>query len=72
MILAIGMLVDFLERADCLFICNTPISMRKSFEGISNVIEEKFPRELLTGSFFIFLNRQRDHMNLLEFDSLLC
>jgi hypothetical protein len=33
--------------------------MRKSFEGLGNIIEEKFPGELLTGSFFIFLNRQR-------------
>jgi transposase len=48
-----------ISHADRLFICNTPISMRKSFEGLSNIIEEKFPGELLTGSFFIFLNRQR-------------
>ena len=42
--------------------------MRKSFEGLSNIIEEKFPGELLTGSFFIFLNRQRDHMKVMFWD----
>ena len=57
-----------ISHADRLFICNTPISMRKSFEGLSNIIEEKFPGELLTGSFFIFLNRQRDHMKVMFWD----
>jgi hypothetical protein len=46
----------------------TPISMRKSFKGLSNIIEEKFPGVLLSGSFFIFLNRQRDHMKVMFWD----
>lgn len=50
------------------FICNTPISMRKSFEGLSATIEEMFPGELLTGSLFVFLNRQRHHMKVMTWD----
>lgn len=52
-----------------LFICNYPLSMRKSFEGLSAVVEQLFPGELLSGAFFIFLNRQRDHMKVLVWDS---
>jgi transposase len=51
-----------------LFICNYPLSMRKSFEGLSAVVEQLFPGELLSGAFFIFLNRQRDHMKVLVWD----
>lgn len=47
------------------FLCKTPISMRKSFEGLSHVIEELFPGELLSGSFFVFLNRSKDHMKVM-------
>lgn len=51
-----------------LFLCQKPISMRKSFEGLSAVVEELFPGELLSGAFFIFLNRYRDHMKVLFWD----
>ena len=42
--------------------------MRKSFEGLSKEIEQFFPGELLSGAFFIFLNRYRDHMKVLFWD----
>ena len=51
-----------------LFLCQYPMSMRKSFEGLSTNIEELFPGELLSGAFFIFLNRRRDHMKVLYWD----
>lgn len=51
-----------------LFLCQTPVSMRKSFEGLSAIVEELFPNELLTGAFFIFLNRRKDHMKVLFWD----
>jgi transposase len=43
--------------------------MRKSFEGLSAAVEETFPGELLSGAFFIFLNRRRDHMKVLYWDA---
>lgn len=51
-----------------LFLCQEPMSMRKSFEGLSAVVEELFPGELLSGAFFIFLNRRKDHMKVLFWD----
>lgn len=51
-----------------IFLYQTPMSMRKSFEGLSAVIEELFPGELLSGSFFIFLNRRKDHLKVLFWD----
>lgn len=51
-----------------LFLCQRPITMHKSFEGLSALVEELFPGELLSGAGFIFLNRQRDHMKVLVWD----
>lgn len=51
-----------------LFLCQHSVSMHKSFEGLSAEIEQLFPGELLSGAFFIFLNRQRDHMKVLFWD----
>jgi len=51
-----------------LFLCQQPMSMRKSFEGLSKEVEQLFPGELLSGAFFIFLNRYRDHMKVLFWD----
>ena len=51
-----------------LFLCSHPMSMRKSFDGLTAEVEKLFPRELLTGAFFIFLNRRKDHMKVLFWD----
>jgi transposase len=51
-----------------LFLCQQPMSMRKSFEGLGKEVEQLFPGELLSGAFFIFLNRRRDHMKVLFCD----
>jgi len=51
-----------------LFLCQHPVNMRKSFEGLSALVEQLFPEELLSGALFIFLNRRKDHMKVLFWD----
>ena len=48
-----------------IFLCKDPVNMRKSFEGLSAVVEQLFPGELLSGALYIFLNRERNHMKVL-------
>jgi len=51
-----------------IFVCQHPINMQKSFEGLSAVVEELFPQELFTGAFFVFINRFKTHAKVLFWD----
>lgn len=51
-----------------LFLCQHPVNMKKSFEGLSAIVEQLFPGEILSGAFFIFINRRKDHMKVLFWD----
>lgn len=51
-----------------IFICHHPINMRKSFEGLSAIVEEMFPEEIFSGAFFVFLNRRKNLMKVLFWD----
>lgn len=51
-----------------IFLCKDPMNMHKSFEGLGSAIERLFPGELLSGAFFIFLNRYKDSMKVMFWD----
>jgi transposase len=42
--------------------------MRKSFDGLSGLVEECFRQDLLDGHLFLFVNRRRDRIKVLYFD----
>ena len=45
-----------------------PADMRKSFDGLSGIVREKFGREPTDGTLFLFINRRRDRIKLLYWD----
>lgn len=45
-----------------------PVDMRKSFEGLSALVDMAFPGKLLTGSLFLFLNRRRNLIKILYWE----
>jgi transposase len=49
------------------FLFKEATSMHKSFEGLSALVDEAFPDELMKG-YFIFLNRRKDRMKVLYWD----
>jgi transposase len=51
-----------------IFLYDRSIDMRKSFEGLSQLIEVSYPGKLLTGALFLFLNRRRDLIKILHWD----
>jgi transposase len=57
-----------LSAAVRIFVCTKATDMRKSFDGLSGLVQECFGQDLLTGHLFLFLNRRRDRMKILFFD----
>jgi len=51
-----------------IYLYKKPIHMNCSFEGLSNLVEQKFPDQLLTGAYFIFINKPRSKIKIITWD----
>ena len=52
-----------------IFLYEEPVNMRKSFEGLGAIVEQTLSQSVISGTYFVFLNRQRDRMKVLYWDA---
>jgi transposase len=57
-----------LPSAVRIFLCMRPTDLRKSFDGLTGLVQECFGQDPLTGHLFLFVNRRRDRIKILYFD----
>jgi transposase len=57
-----------LPSAVRIFLCTRSTDLRKSFDGLTGLVQECFGQDPLTGHLFLFLNRRRDRIKILYFD----
>ena len=56
-----------IENDTKFFICNEPVNMNNSFDGLKRMIHESFP-ERLTDGYFVFFNNLRDKVKVMYWD----
>ena len=50
------------------YISTTPLDMRKSFDGMSALVESDLKADVFTGDLFVFLNKRGDRVKILYWD----
>lgn len=48
-----------------MFLCAQPVDMRKSFDGLTGLVESALALDPLSGHLFLFLNKRRDRLKIL-------
>lgn len=51
-----------------IFLATGPTDMRKSFEGLSDLVRHRLQGDPLSGHLFVFANRSKTRLKLLYFD----
>ena len=50
------------------YVCTEPVDMRKSIDGLSQLVEPLLSGEAFSGSVFVFMSRWRENVKLLWWD----
>lgn len=48
-----------------IFLCVTPVDMRKSFDSLAGLVNDVFEQDVFCGDLFVFRNREETKMKIL-------
>ena len=51
-----------------IWLCTQPTDMRKSFAGLSALVQHQLEHDPLSGQYFVFVNRRKTMMKVLYFE----
>ena len=51
-----------------IYLCTTPVDLRKGFDGLSGLVESVFEKNVLDGHLFLFVNKRGDRLKALWWD----
>lgn len=51
-----------------IFLCVSPIDMRKSFDSLAGLVQDVFNENVFTGDLFVFRNREETKLKILYWD----
>lgn len=51
-----------------IFVCATPTDMRKQFDGLSALVTHSLSQDVMTGDYFVFINRAKNRCKVLCWD----
>ena len=54
-----------LPNSSKIYFCSQPVDFRKSFDGLSGLVEAVFEMNVLDGHLFLFINRRGDRIKAL-------
>jgi len=57
-----------LSASTAIFLCREPVDFRKAHDGLTAIVREKLGEDVLAGGIFVFLNKRRDRIKLIEWD----
>ena len=52
-----------------IWLCTSPVDMRKSYNGLSALVVNQLQEDPLSGQLFVFINRRKTQMKVLYFES---
>ena len=58
------------SRVDRVYLAMGPTDLRKSIDGLSLIVQESFKLNPFSRHLFVFCNRKRDKIKILEWDKM--